>query len=107
MTIPEYPFDLVRGDTYEIDVNADGNIGEVSVITMTARRQATDEVLFAVTAAAATGGGWRISIPPSASRSAAPGLYKYDIQFRMASGAIYTLVIGTFRLLEDQTREVS
>ena len=41
--------------------------------------------------------------------SAAPGLYKYDVQLKVASGEdadVYTPLRGALRLLEDQTREV-
>lgn len=104
--IAQHDFEMMRGDTFEIDVYAYGDIGTVSVITMTARRQATDVVLFTVTATAQTGGGWRITIPPSATVEATPGVYKYDVQFKMSDGKIHTPLNGNFRLIEDQTREV-
>lgn len=103
--IPEHYFELVRGDTMEINITSDGDIGTVSVITMTARRQATDEVLFAITGST-TSSGWAITIPASATQGATPGIYKYDVQFKMSDSKIYTLLIGTFKLIEDQTREV-
>lgn len=103
--IVEYYFELVRGDTLPINIAADGNIGTVSVITMTARRQATDEVLFTITGST-TSSGWAITIPASATQGATPGMYKYDVQFKMSNDEIYTPLIGTFKLIEDQTREV-
>ena len=107
--IAEYNIEMVRGDTLAIDVSVEGDIGTVTAVAMTARRQATDTTLFELgigTGITAVTGGWTIRIPPSATAQAAAGLYKYDVQLTVGND-IYTPLRGTLRLYEDQTRAVS
>ena len=47
-----------------------------------------------------------MKVPPEATLNATPGLYKYDVQFTMSSGDVYTPLRGTLNIHEDQTREV-
>ena len=108
--IAEHNIEMVRGDTFAFTITVDGDIGTISVVTMTARRQATDEILFTLTngsGVTAITNGWEVRIPPSATLAATPGLYKYDVELVMSGGDVYTPLHGSLRIHEDQTREVS
>ena len=106
--IAEHNIEMVRGDTLGYTIRVDGDIGTVTGVAMTARRQATDEALFSVTLGSGiteTADGWAVRVPPSATLNAVPGLYKYDVQLTIGSD-IYTPLHGSLRIVEDQTREV-
>ena len=108
----EYDITMVRGDTLGFDIDVEGDIGQVDTVKMTARRATTDAVLFALTSGTggditATETGWAVRVPPAATLGAAPGAYKYDVEFIMDSDDVYTPLNGTLRIIEDQTREVS
>lgn len=104
--IVQHNIEMVRGDTLEIDVIPEGDIGTVASMRMTARRAATDEQLFALALGSgitATDDGWAIEVPPSATQAAVPGLYDYDIELTIGE-KVYTPLFGTLRIYPDQSR---
>ena len=104
----EHDIPMVRGDTLEFEIHVEGGMDEVAAVRMTARN-GVDAVLFEIGTPGgeivATEYGWRGRIPPEATREAQPGGYKYDIQFDMADGDVFTPLLGMLRICEDQTRE--
>jgi len=49
-------------------------------------------------------GEMSFTIPPAATQDLNPGVYVYDVQVTLASGAVYTVASDTFEIKADVTR---
>jgi len=103
-----------RGDTWSISITGLGDISDRETLWMTIKKaygKTDDEAELQVTDADEitvddeTAGNITIAVDADTTAEIDPRAYVYDIQIRRTTGQVQTLVIGTFEVTADVTRD--
>lgn len=106
----QYNLSMVRGDTKNISIYNDVDMGFVNGdrVLMTVRDPDTFSSVFTKTITEfTTEGNALITILPADTKKLDPGLYCYDIRMVFASGSVITLVEKSDFNLQENVTNVS